>query len=219
MKKVLTKDNSVTFHNKEFDEHYHSLTGAKEEAVKKYAEPCRIAELAKSQGEINILDVCFGLGYNSAAALDAALQSNPDCIIRIIALENDQEILDQAKNLEVSFRNYELIKAIAEKHKAEKRNISLELLFGDAQEKIKEIDSDEILFDAVFLDPFSPKKCPVLWTEEFFKDISGLMKKGAILATYSCARSVRENLKAAGLEVKDGPIVGRWAPGTLAVKK
>ena len=216
MKKIITKDNSVTFHNPEYDEHYHSLTGAKEEAVKKYAEPCRIAELAKEKGEIAILDVCFGLGYNSAAALDAALSANPKCRIRIIALENDQKILDEARNLEAGFRNYDLIKEIAEKHNAERGNIELELLFGDARDKIKEIEGIE--FDAVFLDPFSPKKCPELWTKEFFKDIFKLMKRGAVLATYSCARSIRENLKAAGFEVKDGPVVGRWAPGTLAIK-
>ena len=40
------------------------------------------------------------------------------------------------------------------------------------------------------------------------------MNKDAILATYSCAGIVRRNLKEVGFKVKDGPIVGRWAPGT-----
>jgi tRNA U34 5-methylaminomethyl-2-thiouridine-forming methyltransferase MnmC len=44
------------------------------------------------------------------------------------------------------------------------------------------------------------------------------MKKGGKLATYSCARVVRENLVAAGFSVSDGPCVGRRAPGTVAVK-
>jgi len=62
----------------------------------------------------------------------------------------------------------------------------------------------------------TPKKCPELWTFEFFSDIKKVMKKGGVLATYSCARSVRENLIQAGFHVKDGPCVGRWAPSTLA---
>jgi tRNA U34 5-methylaminomethyl-2-thiouridine-forming methyltransferase MnmC len=43
------------------------------------------------------------------------------------------------------------------------------------------------------------------------------MEKGAILATYSCAGQVKRNLKEAGFEIKDGPVVGRRAPGTIAV--
>ena len=43
------------------------------------------------------------------------------------------------------------------------------------------------------------------------------MNKNAILSTYSCAGIVRRNLKEAGFKVADGPIVGRRAPGTLAI--
>ncbi len=215
MRQVITKDGSATFHNAQYGEYYHSLTGAMEEAVKKYAEPCRIAELAK-KGNIAILDVCFGLGYNSAAAIDAALSSDPGCRINIVCLENDQCILDETKEVDIGFKSYNLIREAATKHHAEHGNISIRLLYGDAKEKIKEIKS--ISFDVVFLDPFSPKRCPELWTEEFFKDIYSLMKKGGILATYSCARHIRENLQKAGFRVMDGPCIGRNAPSTLAFK-
>ncbi|MFO8016867.1 MAG: MnmC family methyltransferase [Candidatus Woesearchaeota archaeon] len=215
MKKIITKGGSITYYCSKYGEYYHSLTGAMEEAVKKYAEPCRIAELASEKGDITILDVCFGLGYNSAAAIDTALSANPHCRVRILALENDQKILDETKNLRPGFRNYDIIKNIAEMRDAKEGGVEIEMLFGDAREKMKEVSEKA---DAVFLDPFSPKKCPELWTEEFFRDISRVMRKGAILATYSCARSVRENLSKAGLEVRDGPVVGRWAPGTIAVK-
>ena len=71
-------------------------------------------------------------------------------------------------------------------------------------------------FDAVFLDPFSPKKCPELWTERFFKDIRKLMKQNSVLTTYSCAKITRNNLVNAGFNVKDGPSIGRRAPSTIA---
>ncbi|MBD3314108.1 hypothetical protein GF345_06715 [Candidatus Woesearchaeota archaeon] len=215
MKPITTKDNSITFHNPEYDEYYHSLSGAMEEAVKKYAEPCRIAQLAR-KGSITILDVCFGLGYNSAAAIDAALEANPQCRVRILALENDQEILNKARDIDAGFKNYSLIRKIAEMHNARQGSVEIELFLGDAIIKIKDVNEK---VDAVFLDPFSPKRCPELWTEEFFRDIHKVMREGAILATYSCARSVRENLKKAGFEVMDGPFVGRNAPSTLAVKR
>jgi tRNA U34 5-methylaminomethyl-2-thiouridine-forming methyltransferase MnmC len=74
------------------------------------------------------------------------------------------------------------------------------------------------MFDFVFFDPFSPKKCPELWTEEVFGDVFRIMKFDGMLATYSCARKVRDAMKSVGFEVKDGPKVKRWAPSTLAFK-
>ncbi len=215
MKRITTKDGSVTFHNPAYEEAYHSLTGAREEAVKKYAEPCRIAELSREKGGINVLDVCFGLGYNSAAAVDAALAANPSCRIRITGLENDQGILDETVNIDADFKSYSIMKEAAAKHRT-RGNVEINILLGDAREKIREIDEKES-FDAVFLDPFSPKKCPELWSENFFADIRRLMREGAIMATYSCAKSVRESMRKAGFEVRDGPVVGRWAPGTIAI--
>ena len=64
MKKIKTGDGSYTFLNEKYGEVYHSVSGAEEEAIKKYAEPTKVAELAK-KGEVKILDVCFGIGYNS----------------------------------------------------------------------------------------------------------------------------------------------------------
>ena len=219
-KKIITGDKSTTFVCSKYDEAYHSLTGAKEEAFKKYSEPCKIKELAK-KGEIKILDVCFGLGYNSAAALETALNSNSECKMEIIGLENDEGILNKALELDPKIKHYDLIQeTIKNKDKKyEKNNIKIQILLGDAQETIKEIQKTKKQFDAVFFDPFSPRKCPELWTAEFFSDVNKVMKKGAILATYSCAKPMRKNMEKAGFIVKDGPIVKRWSPGTLGIKK
>ena len=94
--------------------------------------------------------------------------------------------------------------------------MKIKLLLGDARETIKQVTEK---IDFVFLDPFSPKKCPELWTDEFFKDIYTIMRPGSKLATYSCARIVRDNLTKAGFSVSDGPIVGRRAPGTIGIKE
>jgi len=209
LKKKITDDSSITLFNEKYQEHYHSTKGAVEESYEKFVKPCKIAELAK-KGKVRILDVCFGAGYNSAAAIDIALESNPKCIIEIVGLENDQKILDEIKNLNPAFKHYDIIKG-----KTDKR-INLKIMLGDAREKIKELNEK---FDAVFFDPFSPKVCPELWTKEFFKDVKNLMKPGAILTTYSCARIVRDNMKAVGLTVKDGPILGRRGPATIAILK
>jgi len=224
LKKIETNDGSVTFHNYLYDETYHSVTGAVEEAVKKFVEPCRIKDVALG-GTVKILDVCFGLGYNSACAIDAALENNPDCVIEVVGLEKDISILNEIINLNPQIKNYFLIKNLIKNNgrNADNKfnycegNVKIKLLIGNAEETIKDVGCDSGKFDAVFLDPFSPKKNPELWTEKFFSDIKKLMKQGAVLATYSCARIVRDNLKKAGFEVKDGPSVGRRAPSTIAI--
>ena len=91
----------------------------------------------------------------------------------------------------------------------------IRLIVGDALKEVKKLDGK---FDIVFLDPFSPKKAPELWSKEFLKDIVSKMKTKGVLTTYSCAGEIRRNLAELGLKVKDGPCVGRRAPSTIAVK-
>jgi len=214
MEEILTEDGSVTFRNKEVDDIYHSKSGAVTESLEKYAKPCKIAEYAK-KGKVRILDVCFGLGYNSAAAIDIAKQANPKCKIEIIGLENDKHILSMTKAVIPELKSYAMIQDACQILTYDQDNVKINIVLGDARVMINSIDPG---FDAVFFDPFSPAKQPELWTAEFLKDIYVAMNKGAILSTYSYARFVRENLKEAGFDVRDGPIIGRRSPSSLAVK-
>ena len=198
MKKIKTEDGTFTLRSEEYDECYSSKSGALEEAQKKYVIPCNIKE-----GDL-VLDIGFGLGYNVAAAIEKGA--------RVISLEKDSRLLNEIQDLNLPIKSYDLVKKIAKGEESEK----LKIILGDARETIKELN---MKFDAVFLDPFSPPKNPELWTEEFFKEIKKRMKKTAILATYSCARKVRENLINVGFIVKDGPIIGRRSPSTLAINK
>lgn len=211
MKLIKTRDNSYTYYNEEYDEHYHSTTGAIEEAFKKYVEPCKIKPGMK------ILDVCFGLGYNSAAALHKTRK------LKIYALENDPKILEKIQQVKVPYyliNAYSMIRKAAKALEYNDSFAGIKIYLGDALEEIKKInfEKEKEKFDAVFLDPFSPSKCPRLWSETFLNDIFLRMKKKGILATYSCASMVRQNLKKAGFKVYDGPCVGRRTPSTIAVK-
>lgn len=210
MKLVKTKDNSYTFFSEKYQETYHSISGALEEAEKKFVLACGI------KPGMNVLDIGFGLGYNSGMAILKG------CKLRIIGLEKDPNVLKEIQKIKVPYwfaSVYEIIKKAAANLEYKDRNVEINILLGDARERIKSILTvkEENRFDAVFLDPFSLPKNPELWKLDFFKEIRKRMKKNAVLATYSCARIVRENLKNAGFAVKDGPVVGRRAPGTIAV--
>lgn len=204
---IQTRDNSITFFNEKYQESYHSTTiGAIEEAEKKYVEPANLKENSV------ILDFCFGLGYNSLAALMKLPR------VKIIAIENDKEILKQIQTIEVPEKykeKYEIIKQVAKEKEFDNGKIKIKLILGDAEKEIEKLNQQ---FDAVFFDPFSPKKCPELWTEQIFKNIFKLMKPNAILTTYSCAKEIRNNMKAAGFTIKDSAPIGRKAPGTVGIK-
>jgi len=203
MRKILTRDGSETLYSEEYQETYHSVTGAVEEAFGKYVKPCKI------ESGMNVLDICFGLGLNSLAALHTAKE------ITITALEKDENVLrHEVKVPEYLREDYKKIRTAAENLYYKDDKAEIKVLLGDARETIKQLNEK---YDAVFLDPFSPPKNPELWTEEFFINIKKHMKKEAILATYSCARKVRSNLSKAGFEVKDGPCVGRRSPSTIAI--
>ena len=216
MQKIITADNSETFFNEQVQESYHSYKGAVEEALQKYVIPCKIKEIAQS-GSLKILDVCFGLGYNSAMAIDAALAVNPSCQIEVIGLEYDSEIISRIQEVQPPLQIYQYYKLLSTKNLSfQQGEVKVTVLLGDARETIKTLKENH--FDAIFFDPFSPKSSPQMWQEPFFKEIWRVMNSTAIMATYSCARMARDNMAKAGLVYDDGPIWGRRGPGTIAIK-
>src|SRR3989338_4016528 len=162
MKKIITADNTETFLNEQVGESYHSQTGAVEEALKKYAIPCKIRELAKMQKKIRILDFCFGLCYNSAMAISEALAENPQCEIDVIGLEYDQEIIAKIKEVSPPISFYQQYQKLSPQNlEFKQKKIAVKVILGDARETIKTLAGDH--FDAVFYDPFSPKTSPEMW--------------------------------------------------------
>jgi len=209
MKLVETKDGSFTVFNESAGEHYHTISGAIEEAFEKHVNALGIED------GMQILDFCFGLGYNSIAACKGHKN------LQIIALENDLQILKMIKNIEVPEllrKEFTPFRNIADNLDInDDNNNRIRILLGDALQQIDKLQDN--IFDRVFFDPFSPKKQPEMWTEEIFQKVYSKMKQGAKLSTYSCAKLIRANMKNAGFQVVDGPVIGRKSPATIAVKE
>ena len=148
IKKIITNDQSETFVNEEIGEAYHSHTGAIQEAMLKYVEPCKIKELAKT-GNLKILDVCFGLGYNSAMAIEIALQENPSCNIEVIGLEYDPEIIQKIQEVNPRISFFQHYKKLNKRTREFKEgNVKVKILLGDARETVKKLNENH--FDAIF---------------------------------------------------------------------
>ncbi|MBO9999371.1 MAG: hypothetical protein J7641_10265 [Cyanobacteria bacterium SID2] len=214
-----TADGSYTFYSDEFGELFHSHHGAKQEAECKFIEPTQLAQQARKP-VLYLLDVCYGLGYNTAAALDTIWRVNPSCRVVWMGLESDatvphaamtHQLLDEWSN-EVQWRLAEL----ARYQEFEDARLTAKLLLGDARQTIDRIRRTEFCADAIFLDPFSPPTCPQLWTVEFLGAVADCLAETGYLATYSCAAPVRSALLEVGLPIGSTEPVGRKAPGTVA---
>ncbi|ELS01734.1 hypothetical protein Xen7305DRAFT_00014390 [Xenococcus sp. PCC 7305] len=213
-----TKDGSYTFFSDEFQEAFHSFHGAKQEAETKFVQPTLLKEIARNRNSIRILDICYGLGYNSAAAMEAIWQVNPQCYVDLIALEISAVVPQQAiaNNLLDQWRSPvpQLLTKLAQTNSVNQDYFQGKLLLGDARQTVQQIGSWQA--DAIFLDPFSPPKCPQLWTVEFIAKVAQCLAPQGIIATYSCAAAVRRALLLAGLKIGSTKGVGRKSPGTVA---
>jgi tRNA U34 5-methylaminomethyl-2-thiouridine-forming methyltransferase MnmC len=216
----LTGDGSFTFFSPEFGETFHSHYGAKQEAELKFVESCQLKEKAKERDSICLLDICYGLGYNSAAALEAIWQVNPHCQVEWVGLELDPRVPRQAIAHHLLERWLppipQLLQELAISRRVQTPQLSAQLLLGDARVTLEQLYASGFQADAIFLDPFSPPKCPQLWTVEFLTLAAGCLKPTGRLATYSCAACVRTALQLAGLQLGSTPGVGRRSPGTIA---
>ncbi|MEB3123936.1 MAG: MnmC family methyltransferase [Snowella sp.] len=216
----VTEDGSFTFFSTEFEEKFHSQSGAKEESEGKFVLACQLAQKAAQTDHLFLLDVCYGLGYNTASALERIWSVNPRCKVTLIALELDLNVPRQAIAYHLLDQWADPIpqwlKKLALEGRVENPLLKAELLSGDARLTLQQVQSSGFKADAIFLDPFSPPKCPQLWTVEFLTLLAQSLAIEGRLATYSCAASVRTALSLAGLKFGAGVQVGRRSPGTVA---
>lgn len=89
---IMTQDGSVGLYDEVTQDIYHSVTGAATESFDKFIYATDFENFCKENNEVNILDICYGIGYNTKAAIYSALKNNSKIKIKIIALELSKKI-------------------------------------------------------------------------------------------------------------------------------
>ena len=280
-----TNDGSAGLFNKTVDDIYHSSYGAYSESYEKFLKSSGFLDFIKENDEVSILDICYGIGYNTKTALDEILKLEKIIDIKIDALEYDKklvhispilkyqkidnvinEFIINNSNLTAEFSIFELIKIMYEM-KGEKfinwhnilklgslnskiggflyplakliafqHNIyynyitkrfkkgqkysklaktSLKFYFDDARKSILGLQGK---YDFIFLDAFTPKKLPTLWSYEFFKELYRLLDSDGVLVTYSSSAAVRGAMLEAGFFIGSSLDENNKRIGTIATK-
>ena len=224
---VKTGDGSYTLNSNSIDgksETMHTYHGAINESMEKYIKPADL----KNKKKVHVLDICSGLGYNAAACIEYL---DDDAKIEIDMIEISEETVAAALLIENPIKSYKTIKQVVEEKLYEKGSLgfkfnkekipsrlNINIHIEDARRVIKDFEGKK-KYDAIFLDPFSPAKCPELFTHEFFLILKNLLKNEGIILTYTSAVPVRSAMVHAGLHVGEGPQFGKRSGGTVAAIK
>jgi tRNA U34 5-methylaminomethyl-2-thiouridine-forming methyltransferase MnmC len=192
-KVVLCEDGTNTLFSVEFDEPYHSTKdGALHESLEKHVKPA--LSFSQKKSELTILDICFGLGYNTFATLYYIKTQGLKTKVHILSPEFDEGLVRSLDTFDFppEFESIKhIIKAISADLYYEDEQFKIEILLGDARKSIPNIQKK---VDIIYQDAFSPAHNPLLWTKEHFADIRAISKEDALLTTYSTAAAIRLGL-------------------------
>lgn len=210
---ITTKDGSKTIQIEDWNEQYHSVHGAIQEAnhvfIKHgllfYYDKYISININQSSGnnEISILEIGFGTGLNALLTLIEAQRLK--CKVNYSGVEAypvSKEEIDQLNYTELlskSFEEYynEMHAVSWEKY----HEITSTFQLKKEQKDFRDIRAIK-QFNLIFFDAFGARVQPELWTEAIFEKMYKALENNGVLVTYSAKGSVRRALQAVGFKVE-----------------
>ncbi|WP_158973778.1 tRNA (5-methylaminomethyl-2-thiouridine)(34)-methyltransferase MnmD [Cellulophaga sp. L1A9] len=203
---ITTSDGSTTIQIVDWNEQYHSIHGAIQEAYHVFIK--NGLSLYKDR-DVSILEIGFGTGLNALITFIEAQKINLN--IQYTGVEaypvNPLEIKQLNYVEQLKAQEYE--KIFLKMHESDwekscKLSSTFELV---KQQKDFMHIKDEAAFDLIYFDAFGARVQPELWTEDIFNIMYRALKKNGVLVTYAAKGSVRRAMLAVGFEVErlEGP--------------
>ncbi|QOG13272.1 hypothetical protein FWKOB_06240 [Arcobacter sp. FWKO B] len=188
-KKIITDDGSHTLFSSKYNQTYHSIKdGAIKESLYKHIYPA--LNHHKDKQHLRILDICFGLGYNTFLTILENLKSDNPKRIEIFSPELDIDLIRSLETFEYP-KEFESIKdiivQIARNLYYEDEYHKIEVSTMDAREYIKTLEN----IDVVYQDAFSSDVNKELWTVEYFSNINKATNEDSVITTYTISTNVR----------------------------
>ncbi|TXD82029.1 tRNA (5-methylaminomethyl-2-thiouridine)(34)-methyltransferase MnmD [Subsaximicrobium wynnwilliamsii] len=202
---IITEDGSATIQIEDWNEQYHSVHGAIQEANHVYIKHgllfCSEALSAEKKG-ISLLEIGFGTGLNAILSLLTAealkLHINYVGVEGFPVSSEELQQLNYVEQLQMDKHRFDRLHncsweephAISEAFTLTKK----QLFFKD----IAEVNA----YDLIYFDAFGARVQPELWTEDIFKLMFDALRPNGVLTTYSAKGSVRRAMQAVGFEVE-----------------
>jgi len=217
---ITTGDGSKTIQIEDWDEQYHSVHGAIQEANHVFIKHglhhiCNtdMLEVATNKNqqnipEISILEIGFGTGLNTfITALEAHKLGIKIDYVGVEAYPVATNEVNQLNYAELIQKEAsEMFNKLHEVPWEEQFEISPSFLLTKRQQFFSEI-KDQSSFDLIYFDAFGARVQPDLWTEAIFDIMYHALKSNGVLVTYSAKGSVRRAMQAVGFTVErlEGP--------------
>lgn len=209
-------------HSPRFQDRYHSCTGGLAQATSVFLLGCGLPHGWREQVCFTILETGFGLGQNFLATWAAWTADPQRCQqLHFVSVEAypvaAADLVRAARAAETGvaglFPSLAPVVPLAEQLASVWQDLSpgvhtfafaqgrvqLTLAVGDVAQVLPGLN---VLADAVFLDGFSPRINPTMWSIDTLQAVAMLCRPGTTLATYTIARQVRDGLTQAGFAVK-----------------
>ena len=201
---ITTSDGSTTIQIVDWNEQYHSIHGAIQEAHHVFID----SGLALfSNQNLAILEIGFGTGLN---AIITCIESNKRGLdidyIGVEAYPVGSEEVGQLNYIE-QLKASDFEKLFLKMHSCEWEKeipISDNFRLTKQQKDFMQIN-EKYFFNLIYFDAFGARVQPELWSESIFKIMYNALKENGVLVTYSAKGSVRRAMQAVGFFVERLP--------------
>lgn len=207
-KVITTADGSKTIQIEEWNEQYHSVHGAVQEANYVYIKQGLLffCEAIQNKSKtISILEIGFGTGLNTALTLLVSevqnLKINYFGVEAYPVSSEELKLLNYPEILDISTDVFDKL------HNCQwgiSNEISEHFCLTKQQKLFDEIDEIDC-YNIIYFDAFGARVQPELWTELIFEKMYKALKSNGILVTYSSKGSVKRALKAVGFTIERLP--------------
>lgn len=214
---ITTADGSKTIQIESWNEQYHSVHGAIQEANHVYIKhgllfyfnehALNSSKLDPASHPISILEIGFGTGLNAILTLltsdDLSLKINYCGVEGYPVSHEELAQLNYPETLKITNTSFDDIhNSTWETPQQITKQFCL-----TKQKKYFEDIADVNCYDIIYFDAFGARVQPELWTEDIFQKMYNALKPNGVLVTYSVKGVVKRALRSVGFTIKrlEGP--------------
>jgi len=204
---INTADGSTTIHLPEWNEHYHSIHGAIQEARHVFIEMGLKKILESKISAISILEIGFGTGLNALVTWQET--KNQPVKITYTGIEaypvDEKELRKLNFSLEINEDKAREVFELLHTLPWEQPGILTSDFIIHKQKKFFQDITDREKYDLIYFDAFGARVQPELWTVDIFSRMFNALIPGGILVTYAAKGSVRRAMMEVGFRVEKLP--------------